>query len=288
MESRPKARSLSVSQPVWFITGVSRGLGRALAAAVLARGDTVVGTTRDGASDLAAGAGVLHVVPLDVTAEGQAVAAVERAHELTGRIDVVVNNAGHGLLASIEQTPEHLARELFDVNFFGALRVTQAVLPHLRAQRSGHIVNLSSVAGRAPAAGSGLYAASKCALAGMSEALAAELAPLGIHVTIVEPGAFRTDFLASTSVRTVPVEIADYDGTAGATLDRLVPMDGLQLGDPYRAVEAIISVVEAPEPPLHLVLGADALDRSRANVAALTGDMDRWEHVSRETGFIQE
>jgi NAD(P)-dependent dehydrogenase (short-subunit alcohol dehydrogenase family) len=287
MESRPKARSLTVPQPVWFITGISRGLGRALAAAVLARGATVVGTTRDGASDLAAGAGVLHVVALDVTAEGQAVAAVERAHELTGRIDVVVNNAGHGLLGSIEQTPEHLARELFEVNFFGALRVTQAVLPHLRAQRSGHIVNLSSVAGRAPAAGSGLYAASKCALAGMSEALAAELAPLGIHVTIVEPGAFRTDFLDPSSLAAIPNTIADYDATAGATADRLIPLNGLQAGDPEKGVQAIIDAVGAPNPPLHLVLGADALERSRTNIAALVDDLDRWEHVSRETAFSE-
>jgi NAD(P)-dependent dehydrogenase (short-subunit alcohol dehydrogenase family) len=274
--------------PVWFITGVSRGFGRALTEAALARGHVVIGTTRDGRNEIDPGSDRLHVLALDVTDTDAVGPAVDRGMALTGRIDVLVNNAGYGLLGSIEETDEATTRALFETNFFGALRVTQAVLPHMRLQRSGHIVSISSVAGRAPAAGSGLYAASKCALAGMCEALAAEVAPLGIHVTIVEPGAFRTDFLASTSIRTVPVEIADYDGTAGATLDRLVPMDGLQLGDPYRAVEAIISVVEAPEPPLHLVLGADALDRSRANVAALTGDMDRWEHVSRETGFIQE
>jgi NAD(P)-dependent dehydrogenase (short-subunit alcohol dehydrogenase family) len=273
--------------PVWFITGISRGFGRALAEAALARGHVVVGTTRDGASDIDPESDRLHVVPLDLKVEGQARAAVEQGHQLAGRIDVVVNNAGYGLLGSVEETDETTVRELFEVNFFGALRVTQAVLPYLRAQRSGHIVNISSVAGRAPAAGSGLYAASKCALAGMSEALAAELAPLGISVTIVEPGAFRTDFLSATSLRTIPVTIPDYDGTAGATLDRLVPLDGLQLGDPQRAVEAIINVVGAPEPPLHLVLGSDAIERSRANIAALVDDIDRWEHVSRETTFSE-
>jgi NAD(P)-dependent dehydrogenase (short-subunit alcohol dehydrogenase family) len=271
-----------------LITGSSRGFGRALAEAALARGHVVVGTTRDGRNEIDPESDRLHVLALDVT-DGDAVAgAVEQAMALAGRIDVLVNNAGYGVLGSIEETDEATTRALFETNFFGALRVTQAVLPHMRLQRRGHIVNLSSVAGRAPAAGSGLYAASKCALAGMSEALAAELAPLGIHVTIVEPGAFRTDFLSASSIRTIPVQIADYDGTAGATQDRLVPMHGLQLGDPYRAVAAIIDAVGAPEPPLHLVLGADALERSRANVAALVGDMDRWEHVSRETAFTED
>ena len=272
---------------VWFITGISRGFGRALTEAALARGDVVVGTTRDGRNELDPDSDRLHVLPLDVTDAAAVGPAVEQAVALAGRIDVLVNNAGYGVLGSIEETDEATTRALFETNFFGALRVTQAVLPHLRLQRSGHIVNISSVAGRAPAAGSGLYAASKCALAGLSEALAAEVAPLGVGVTIVEPGAFRTDFLSSSSIRTVPVQIADYDGTAGASLDRLVPMDGLQLGDPYLAVAAIIDAVEAPEPPLHLVLGSDSLERSRANIAALVGDLDRWEHVSRATAFSE-
>jgi NAD(P)-dependent dehydrogenase (short-subunit alcohol dehydrogenase family) len=274
-------------QPVWFITGISRGFGRALTEAALARGHVVVGTTRDGSSEIDPGNERLRVVALDVTDEGAARVAVEQAYAFGGRLDVVVNNAGYGLLGSIEASELAMARALFDVNFFGALAVTQAALPYLRAQRSGHIVNISSVAGRAPAAGSGLYAASKCALAGMSEALAAEVGPLGIHVTIVEPGAFRTGFLSAASLQTVPNTIPDYDGTVGASLDRLVPMDGLQLGDPYQAVEAIIDVVGAPEPPLHLVLGSDSLERSRANIAALVGDLDRWEHVSRATAFSE-
>lgn len=272
-------------QHVWFITGISRGFGRALALELLGRGRTVVGTTRDGTSDIASGEGTLHPVALDVTDPHQAVSAIERAVELAGRIDVVVNNAGYGLLGAVEETDEDAIRQLFEVNFFGALRVTQAALPVFRGQGSGHFVNLSSVAGRDPAAGAALYAASKCALAGLSEGLAGELAPLGIHVTIVEPGAFRTDFLESTSIRTVQHRIAAYEQTSGANLDRLGGLNGKQMGDPVKAVRAIIEAVEAPHPPLHLVLGSDALERSRTNVAKLVDELDRWEHVSRETAF---
>jgi NAD(P)-dependent dehydrogenase (short-subunit alcohol dehydrogenase family) len=270
---------------VWFITGISRGFGRALAVELLGRGQTVVGTTRDGTSDIEPGEGTLYSVALDVTDPYQAVPAVERAVELAGRIDVVVNNAGYGLLGAVEETDEEATRHLFEVNFFGALRVTQAALPVLRGQGSGHLVNISSVAGRDPAAGAALYAASKCALAGLSEGLAGELAPLGIHVTIVEPGAFRTDFLEPTSIRTAPHRIAAYQETSGANLDRLGGLAGKQMGDPVKAARAIIEAVEAPHPPLHLVLGSDSLDRSRTYVAKLVDDMDRWEHVSRETAF---
>jgi NAD(P)-dependent dehydrogenase (short-subunit alcohol dehydrogenase family) len=274
-----------MSQRVWFITGISRGFGRALALELLARGDTVVGTTRDGSSDLDPGAGTLHTVALDVTSRGQAVVAIEQAVELAGHIDVVVNNAGYGLLGAVEETSEDAARHLFEVNFFGALHVTQAALPIFRAQGSGHFVNLSSVAGRDPAPGAALYAASKCALAGLSEGLAGELAPLGIGVTIVEPGAFRTDFLEPTSLRTTTRRMAAYEETSGANLDRLGGLAGKQMGDPVKGVRAIIEAVEAPHPPLHLVLGTDCLERSRAYIGRLVEDIDRWEHVSRETAF---
>jgi NAD(P)-dependent dehydrogenase (short-subunit alcohol dehydrogenase family) len=274
-----------MSQHVWFITGISRGFGRALALELLARGDTVVGTTRDGSSDIDPGAGTLHTVALDVTSPGQAVVAIEQAVELAGHIDVVVNNAGYGLLGAVEETSEDAARQVFEVNFFGALHVTQAALPIFRAQGSGHFVNLSSVAGRDPAAGAALYAASKCALAGLSEGLAGELAPLGIHVTIVEPGAFRTDFLEPTSLRTTTTRMTAYEETSGANLDRLGGLAGRQMGDPVKGVRAIIEAVEAPHPPLHLVLGSDCLERSRANLARLVEDIARWEHVSRETAF---
>ncbi|MDX6568526.1 MAG: hypothetical protein QOH15_1104 [Gaiellales bacterium] len=272
-------------QRSWFITGISRGFGRALAIELLDRGHTVVGTTRDGQSDLAARAGTLHTVELDVTTPGQAAIAVEQAVAFAGRIDVVVNNAGYGLLGAVEETSEEATRHLFEVNFFGALNVARAALPIFRAQGSGHLVNLSSVAGRDPAPGAALYAASKCALAGLSEGLAGELAPLGIHVTIVEPGAFRTDFLEPSSLRTVTHRIAAYQETSGANLDRLGGLAGRQMGDPVKAARAIIEAVEAPHPPLHLVLGSDCVERSRANVARLIEDIDRWEHVARETAF---
>lgn len=272
-------------QRSWFITGISRGFGRALAIELLDRGHTVIGTTRDGQSDLAAGKGTLHAVELDVTARGQAAVAIEQAVTLAGQLDVVVNNAGYGLLGAVEETSEEATRHLFEVNFFGALNVTQAALPVFRAQGHGHFVNLSSVAGRDPAAGAALYAASKCALAGLSEGLAGELAPLGIHVTIVEPGAFRTDFLEPTSLRTATHRIAAYRETSGANLDRLGSLAGKQMGDPVKAARAIIEAVEAPHPPLHLVLGSDSVERSRANAARLAEDMDRWEHVARETSF---
>jgi NAD(P)-dependent dehydrogenase (short-subunit alcohol dehydrogenase family) len=270
---------------VWFITGISRGFGRALALELLAREHTVVGTTRDGSSDIDPGAGTLHTVALDVTSPGQAVVAIEQAVELAGHIDVVVNNAGYGLLGAVEETSEDAARHLFEVNFFGALHVTQAALPIFRAQGSGHFVNISSVAGRDPAPGAALYAASKCALAGLSEGLAGELAPLGIHVTIVEPGAFRTDFLEPTSLRVTANRLPAYEETSGANLDRLGGLAGQQMGDPVKGVRAIIEAVEAPHPPLHLVLGSDSLERSRTNIAKLVEDIDRWEHVSRETAF---
>jgi NAD(P)-dependent dehydrogenase (short-subunit alcohol dehydrogenase family) len=272
-------------QPVWFITGISRGFGRALAIELLDRGHTVVGTTRDGTSELDPGQGTLHTVSLDVTDALQAPAAVARAVELAGRIDVVVNNAGYGLLGAVEETSEEAVRHLFEVNFFGALHVTQAVLPLLREQGSGHLVNISSVAGRDPAAGAALYAASKSALAALSEGLAAELVPLCIHVTIVEPGAFRTDFLEPTSIRTVGHRIPAYEQTSGANLDRLGGLGGKQLGDPVKGVRAIIEAVEDPDPPLHLILGSDCVERSRANIARLVEDIDRWEQVARATAF---
>jgi NAD(P)-dependent dehydrogenase (short-subunit alcohol dehydrogenase family) len=273
--------------PVWFLTGISRGLGRALAETLLARGAIVVGTTRDGHCDLTGPAGHLFVVPLDVSVAGQVQAAVEQAVAAAGRIDVVVNNAGYGLLGSVEETGDEVARALFDVNFFGAFDVLRAVVPRLRVQRSGHIVNVSSIAGLDPNAGSGAYAASKAALAALSHALAAELAPLGVGVTVVSPGAFRTEFLSRRSLRTIPTTIADYDGTVGAVLQRLVPGDGLQPGDPRLAAEAIIDAVTAPEPPLDLVLGADALERTRRNFERLSGDLDRWEFAARDTAFSE-
>ncbi|MDG3007180.1 oxidoreductase [Paludisphaera mucosa] len=276
-----------MSQPrkVWLVTGASRGLGRELARAVLARGDVVVGTSRDGTADLDAGAGSLHMLALDLAAPGREAQVVEQAHALHGRLDVLVNNAGYGLLGAVEEADEVETARVFDVNFFGPLRLIRAALPFLRERRGGHIVNLSSIAGIAPMAGSGLYAAAKFALEGMSESLAQEVAPLGLRVTVVEPGAFRTDFLSSQSIRHAPGRIAEYAATSGKVVSYLDQLQGKQLGDPVRGARAIIEAVESAEPPLHLLLGSDALNRAREKLRKLGEEFDRWEPVSLGTDF---
>ena len=272
---------------VWIITGASRGLGRELARAVLARGDTAVGTSRNGRIDLGpdAGPGTLDPVALDVTDPAQVQAVVEGVRERHGRIDVLVNNAGSGLLGPVEEATEAEAAETFEVNFFGPLRLIRAALPILRAQRSGHIVNLSSIAGIAPGAGSGLYAASKFALEGLSQSLAQEVAPLGIRVTVVEPGAFRTDFLSGQSIRYSEASLDDYRATAGKMVDYLRDLDGKQAGDPVRGAQAIIEAVLDPEPPRQLLLGSDALARAQAQHQRFGAEMARWESLTRSTDF---
>jgi len=209
---------MSESQKIWFVTGISRGLGRELAKAVLARGDVVIGTTRDGDAGLQSLSHRLHVLPLELPSADQARAAIVTAHALHGRLDVILNNAGYGLLGAIEEAGAAEVRRVFDVNFFGPLQVIQAALPFLRAQRRGHIVNMSSIAGLAPMPGSGIYAATKFALEGLSESLAQEVGPLGIRVTLVEPGAFRTDFLSEHSVHNASGSIAAYGETSGKTI----------------------------------------------------------------------
>jgi NAD(P)-dependent dehydrogenase (short-subunit alcohol dehydrogenase family) len=269
----------------WFITGISRGLGKALAQAALARGDRVVGSTRDGKSDIAAARGTLHVLPLEV---GDAVAiesTVAEAFELAGGLDVIVNNAAYGLLGAIENASDAEVARLFDVNVFGTFRVIRAVLPRLRAQGRGHIINITSIAGRAPMAGSGLYAATKSAIEGLSQALSQEVGPLGIKVTVVAPGAFRTDFLSAHSIRKSARASDDYTNSVGRTMGRLDAMAGEQLGDPARAAQAILAVVDAERPPLHLLLGSDALGRAREKLDAMSEEMDRWEEVTRSTDF---
>ena len=219
----------------WLITGVSRGLGKALAEAALARGDTVVGTVREGDPGITKGNGVFHVVNLDMRdAKGIEITAL-RAFELVKRLDVVVNNAGHGLLGPIENVSDAEMISLFETNVFGPVRLIRAVLPRLRAQRAGHIVNVTSIAGRAPNAGSGVYAATKSALEGLSKALSQELAPLGIRVTAIAPGAFRTDFLSDHSIRRTKTGSEDYAASAGKVLVALDDMAGKQIGDPVRA-----------------------------------------------------
>lgn len=271
---------MSIRPKIWLITGISRGFGRELARALLARGDTVIGTTRDGTADVPPGEGRLDVLALDVTDPQAVKTTVATAFQRHPRIDVIVNNAGYGLLSSIEEATENEIDHVFAVNFHGTRRVIQAALPHLRAQRSGHIVNITSMAGVAPNPGSGYYAAAKMAVEGMSQSLAKEVAPLGIRVTLVEPSAFRTDFLSEHSIRRSTTQVQDYAATAGLAQERLAAMAGKQAGDPARAAAAIIQVVDSPKPPLHLVLGSDAYHRTRQMLDAFSADLDAWKAVA--------
>ncbi|SFO27555.1 oxidoreductase [Sphingomonas sp. OK281] len=248
--------------PVWFISGCSTGFGRELAKLVLARGWRAVVTARDAdrVADLAEGAEDRALaLSLDVTEQAQIDHAVAQAKAKFGRIDVLVNNAGYGYQASVEEGVESEIRAQFDANVFGLFALTRAVLPVMRAQKSGNIINITSVAGQVGFPGSGYYAASKHAVEGWSDALLAEVKPLGIDVTCVEPGPFRTDW-AGRSLKQTPVKIADYADTAGKRLDGTREVSGTQAGDPVRAGEAMIALTENANPPRHLVLGAWGYD----------------------------
>jgi NAD(P)-dependent dehydrogenase (short-subunit alcohol dehydrogenase family) len=265
----------------WFITGSSAGFGRVLAETLLARGDTVIATARDprALTDLVEKyPDAVLALPLDVTDSGQVRAAVDAA-VATGPIDVLVNNAGHGLLGALEELSDEEIREVLAVNLLGALAVTRAVLPHMRARRRGHIVQMSSVGGVIGNPGHAIYATTKFALEGTSEALAGEVGPFGIRVTIVEPGPFRTEFLGRSLRRATP--IPDYeDGPAGAFRARNATAHGQQPGDPVRAVEAIIDVVHAPSAPLRLPLGRAAVERIRAKLQGQLADLEACAEVA--------
>ena len=256
--------------PVWFISGCSTGFGRELAKLVIARGWRAVVTARDVSrvADLKKGAeDRVLAVGLDVTVQAQIDDVVAQAKARFGRIDVLVNNAGYGYQASIEEGEEREIRAQFDANVFGLFALTRAALPMMRAQQSGHIINITSVAGMVGFPGSGYYAASKHAVEGWSDSLLAEVEPLGIHVTCVEPGPFRTDW-AGRSLRQTPVTIADYAETAGKRLGSTRDVSGVQAGDPVRAGEAMIALTEKPNPPRHLVLGAWGYDAVVQKMAA--------------------
>jgi len=273
--------------PTWLITGCSTGLGRDLATAVLEHGDQVVVTARDAArvQDLAdAFPQTALALALDVTDPAQVTAAVRAAEERFGAVDVLVNNAGYGYRAAVEEGEEDAVAQLFATNFFGAVAMTKAVLPGMRARRSGAVVNISSIGAQIAPAGSGYYAASKAALEAVSAALVKEVQPLGIAVVVVEPGGFRTDF-AGRSLTQAAEPIADYAETAGRRRKEHDTVHGTQPGDPAKAAAAIIAAVEAPEPPELLVLGQDALDGYRATLDARRAQLEGWEETSRSTGF---
>ncbi|OBF01357.1 oxidoreductase [Mycobacterium sp. 852002-10029_SCH5224772] len=271
---------------VWFLTGASRGFGLEIARTILSRGDRVVATARR-AGQLAAhfpDAGeALLAVDLDVTNGEQAAAAVQSALESFGRIDVLVNNAGRGLLGAVEESSDASARAVYEVNVFGTLTMQRAVLPVMRRQRAGHIINISSIGGLLGSAGWGVYCSTKFAVEGFSEALAKEVKPLGIWVTVVEPGYFRTDFLDASSLSAEQTVIADYESTAGAVRSRAANLNHEQPGDPVKAAAAIVDVVSADEPPVHLLLGSDCVAAVENKISELQADIDAWRHVSLST-----
>ncbi len=275
------------SSPVWFITGCSTGFGRELARLVLDRGWRAVVTARNPAqvADLVQG----HednalALKLDVTDDGQIEAAAKATQERFGQIDVLVNNAGYGYLAAVEEGEDQEIRAMFEANFFGLAAMTRAVLPGMRARRSGCIVNISSIGGLASFPATGYYHATKYAVEGLSESLAQEVAPLGIKVVIVEPGPFRTNW-AGPSIKQSGTRLEDYEATAGVRRAQTEARSGKQQGDPVRAAEAIITAVQSPEPPLHLVLGKPALEIGRKKLVALKENFDTWEATTLGADF---
>ena len=273
---------------VWFVTGASRGFGAEIVGQALAAGHQVVATARDPRSVVAqfpeAGDQLL-AVPLDVTDERAASAAVAAAVERFGRIDVVVNNAGRGLLSAVEEASDAAVRGVYDANVFGVLNVLRAVLPVLRAQRSGRIINLSSIGGFRSSAGWGIYCSTKFALEGISEALADEVGPLGISVTIVEPGYFRTDFLDASSLHTEDGVIEDYAATAGVVREHAAAANHNQPGDPVKAVAAILELASAAHPPLRVQLGTDAFAAVTDKLNAVAAEQQAWHELSVSTDF---
>lgn len=277
----------SPNTKVWFITGCSTGFGRELAKSVLDRGHRAVVTARDPAKveDIAKGReDRALVLELDVTDSVEIRAAVTSAEKHFGRIDVLVNNAGIGYFGAVEESDDEEVRRMFEINFFGLSAMTRAVLPIMRKQRNGHIVNISSIGGLRSFPTLAYYNATKYAVEGFSEALSIEVAPLGIKVTIVEPSGFRTDWAGRSAAETKN-RIADYAPTAGKNLNDLRGYSGKQPGDPVRAAAAIIAAVESPTPPLRLLLGKAALKGARGKLDLLKKDFDTWEKTTVEADF---
>jgi NAD(P)-dependent dehydrogenase (short-subunit alcohol dehydrogenase family) len=269
---------------VWFITGASTGFGRLLTQHLLILGAKVVATARkpEVLADLAAPN--LLALELDVTKPEQIASAVEQALARFGHVDVLVNNAGYGVTGAFEEVSDDELQPMFATNVFGLIHVTKALLPQFRARRSGNILNLSSIGGLIGLPGWSMYNATKFAVEGMSEALGLELAPLGIHVTIVEPGPFRTDFLGRSGVEAA-VQIPDYAETAGKTREYFQTQGGKQAGDPQKAIEAMVAAASAAEPPRHLLLGRLALERYRAKIKSVEADIAAWEETTLGADF---
>jgi hypothetical protein len=275
---------------VWMITGASRGFGALIARDALQRGERVVATARNPQTVIdALGAHPnLLAVRLDVTNESDAIAAAEHAIERFGRIDVLVNNAGYGLLGAVEEASADEVKAQFDTNVFGLLHVTRAVLPWMRRQGSGHVINISSVGGYAAYAGWGVYGATKFAVEGLTEALAQELAPLGIHATVVEPGFFRTNFLDASSLVSTKTNIAQYADTVGAMRSFAAGANYQQPGDPERLAQAILKLADSPTPPVRLPLGSDTIARLQQKNRLVEAELESWLDVAKSTDFAKE
>jgi NAD(P)-dependent dehydrogenase (short-subunit alcohol dehydrogenase family) len=270
----------------WFITGASSGFGRALAEAATRRGDQVVAAARDRAALAELANERVHPLSLDVTNSSQRESAVTQTLERFGRIDVLVNNAGRTQVGALEETTDDELRSLFELHFFAPAALTRLVLPHMRAQGGGAIVQMSSVGGQTTAPGFGAYCATKFALEGLTQALQDEVAPFGIRTLIVEPGAFRTGLFRPGAAYQSEA-MAEYAATVGPTREYVTSNDGLQPGDPAKAAQAILTVLDADEPPLRLVLGADAIDSIRSRLDRVGEELRRWEGVGRETSFAR-
>lgn len=270
---------------VWVITGTSQGFGKELVHAALKQGDYVVALSRTPDKVLALfpeHKERLLTLPLNLCNPTEICTVVQQAIDHFGRIDVLVNNAGYGLLGAIEEVGDQEIVDIFEVNFFGLLRLTRAVLPHMRKKRSGHIVNISSIVGLVGCPGGGLYSSTKFAVAGLSESLAQEVAPLGIHVTVVEPGPFRTDFLGSSIVVTEQT-IPDYEKSS--LRNYAIENHNKQAGDPTLAAKVIIEAILSEKPPLHLVIGASAYARAHKKLEELRENFSSWEKKSLSCDF---
>lgn len=271
----------------WLITGASRGFGTLIAQQALAAGDAVIATARNPEA-IEARLGRhpnLLAVRLDVTREEDAHAAVAAGIKHFGQIDVLVNNAGYGVLGALEETSASETERLFATNVFGLLNVTRAVLPHMRRQRSGHVINISSLGGYQAYTGWGVYGSTKFAVEGISEAMHQELAPLGIKVTVVEPGFFRTDFLDDQSLVKTALELPDYAATVGVMRHHAEAANHAQPGNPAKLAEALLALVNAANPPLRLALGSDAVARIEAKNSAVEQELAQWRDLSLSTDF---
>jgi NAD(P)-dependent dehydrogenase (short-subunit alcohol dehydrogenase family) len=288
MTAHTSSSSSSSSFPrIWLVTGASRGIGARIAEAALAQGDAVVATSRsaDSVTERLGSSDALLPLALDVTDESQARHAVGAALERFGRIDVLVNNAGYGLLGAVEEATADEVRRLYETNVFGLLNVTRAVLPAMRARRAGHVINISSLGGVRSSAGFGVYCSTKFAVEGLTEALHAELAPLGIHATVVEPGYFRTEFLDTASLSVSPLVLEDYAESAGAVREAARRINLNQPGDPVRLAQAVMQLVASPTPPLRLPLGTDTLQSIADKHAFVEKETAAWRDLAASTDF---